>query len=119
MTLMSECWTTLSVFCADAGVMAAPIAAATMKIRKSQVFCIVASLPPLRLFSLEQGLSPRCAVLLVLLGDRVTRLLPVGVGPFAHLIEIAASGERLRAVHRDGLAADPVAAAGDQEPGQI
>src|SRR6185436_16167937 len=53
-------------------------------------------------------LAPCRAVLLVLRGDRVARLFPVGVRPFAHLVEIAAGGERLRAVHGDGLAGDPV-----------
>src|SRR5262249_7778579 len=119
MTLMSECWTTLSVFCADAGVAAAPIAAATMKIGKSRVFCIDASLPLLQLFSLAQSLTPCLAVLLILLGDRVTRLRPVGIGPFAQLVEVSTGGERLGAVHGDGLAADPVAAPGDQEHGQV
>src|SRR5258708_408391 len=63
--------------------------------------------------------SPRSPVLFVLRLDGVAGLGPVGVGPVAQLIEIAAHGQRLAAVHRDGLAVDPVAAAGDQEHGQI
>src|SRR4029079_14580098 len=45
------------------------------------------------------ALSSRRAVLFVLCLDRVARLVPVGVAPVAQLIEIAAHGERLRAVH--------------------
>src|SRR6266436_3540755 len=64
-------------------------------------------------------LPPRGAVLFVLRLDRVARLGPVRVGPVAQLIEVAAHRQRLAAVHRDGLAVDPVAAAGNQEYRQI
>src|SRR6185369_11796214 len=41
----------------------------------------------------HESISPPCrAVLLVLLGDRVAGALPVGIRPFAHLVEIAAGG---------------------------
>src|SRR6185312_827094 len=62
---------------------------------------------------------PRSAVFFILRLDRLARLVPVVVAPVAQLIEIAAHGERLGAVHRDGLAIDPVATTGDQEYGQI
>src|SRR5579872_1939060 len=55
------------------------------------------------------------AVLVVLRLDLFARLLPVGVGPVAQLIEIPAHGERLAAIHRNGFAVDPVTAAGNQE----
>src|SRR5260221_13693790 len=64
-------------------------------------------------------LPPRGAVLFVLRLDRIARLGPVRVGPVAQLIEVAAHRQRLAAVHRDGLAVDPVAAAGDQEHGEV
>ncbi|MCP1837604.1 transposase InsO family protein [Bradyrhizobium sp. USDA 4538] len=63
--------------------------------------------------------APRRAVLLVLGLDRLARLGPVVVAPVAQLVEIAAHGERLRAVHGDGLAVDPVAAAGNQEHREV
>src|SRR5258708_31617080 len=60
----------------------------------------------------QKGGSPPCrAVLFVLRLDGVARLGPVGVRPVAQLIEVAAHRHRLDAVHRDGLAVDPVAAA--------
>src|SRR6267378_6598784 len=58
--------------------------------------------------------SPPCsAVLFVLRLDRIAGSGPVGVGPVAQLIKVSASGQRLAAIHRDGLAVDPVAAAGN------
>src|SRR5947209_4136552 len=62
----------------------------------------------------EKASSPLGSILLVLLLDRIPRLGPVVVAPVAELVEIAAHGERLCAVHGDGLAGDPVAAAGNQ-----
>src|SRR3984893_5917000 len=60
--------------------------------------------------------SPPCSpVFFVLRLDRIARSGPVGVGPFAQLIKVSARGQRLAAVHRDGLAVDPVAAAGNKE----
>src|ERR1700716_1476893 len=63
----------------------------------------------------DVDLPPRGAVLVVLGLDGVAGLAPVGVGPVAQLIEVAAHGQRLAAVHGNGLAVDPVAAARDQE----
>src|SRR5579864_7000614 len=63
--------------------------------------------------------APCGAVLFVLCLDRLAGLFPVGVGPVAQLVEVAAHRQRLAAVHRDGLAVDPVAAAGNQEHRQI
>src|SRR5438874_13764361 len=60
----------------------------------------------------RQQLPPLRPVLLVLRLDRVPRIGPVVVAPVAELVEIAAHRQRLGAVHGDGLAADPVAAAG-------
>ena len=62
---------------------------------------------------------PRGAVLFVLRLDRVARRGPVGIAPVAQLIKIAAHRQRLAAVHRDGLAVDPVAAAGNQEHREV
>src|SRR4051812_36620951 len=59
-------------------------------------------------------LPPLGAIFFVLRLDGVARLLPVGVFPAAKLVEVAAHRQRLCAVHRDGLAIDPVAAAGNQ-----
>src|SRR6185437_234280 len=59
--------------------------------------------------------SPCRAILFVLRLDGLARLGPVVVAPVAELVEVAAHREPLRAVHCDGLAIDPVAAAGDQE----
>src|SRR5258707_5241682 len=56
-------------------------------------------------------LSPCSFVLFVLRLDGFACLDPVGVGPVAQLIEISAHRQCLAAVHRDGLAVDPVAAA--------
>src|ERR1700744_4088907 len=56
------------------------------------------------------GTSPaRRAILFVLRLDRLARLGPVGIGPVAQLVEIAAHRQRLRAVHRDGTRAGLVA----------
>src|SRR6185437_15174319 len=64
--------------------------------------------------------SPPCrAVLLVLRLDGLARLGPVVIAPVAELVEIPAHREGLRAVHRNGLAIDPVAAAGDQEHREV
>src|SRR6202790_4336151 len=62
---------------------------------------------------------PRGAVLFVLRLDLLARLGPVGVGPVAPLIEVAAHRQHLAAIHGDGLAVDPVAAAGNQEHREI
>src|SRR3954447_11401690 len=62
---------------------------------------------------------PLRSVLLVLRHDALARGFPVVFAPVAELVEIAAHRERLRAVHGDGLAGDPVAAAGDQEHGDV
>jgi len=62
---------------------------------------------------------PRHPVLFVLRLDGVAGLGPVGVGPVAQLIEIAAHRQRLAAIHRDGLAIDPVAAARNQEHREV
>src|SRR5258708_5232987 len=70
-------------------------------------------------FAATTALTPRGLVLFVLRLDRIARCRPVGVRPVAQLIKIAAHGERLGAVHRDGLAVDPVAAAGNQEHGEV
>src|SRR4051795_7982652 len=71
-------------------------------------------------FLWEETISPPCSpVLFVLRLDGVAGLGPVGVGPVAQLVEIAAHGERLAAIHRDGLAVDPVAAAGDQKHREV
>src|SRR5437870_9445600 len=64
-------------------------------------------------------LPPRRAVLFVLRLDGVAGLRPVGVGPVAQLIKVAAHGERLAAVHGDGFAIDPVAAARNQKYREI
>src|SRR5882724_11227807 len=68
---------------------------------------------------LRKGSGALRAVLLVLRFDRLARPLPVGIAPVAQLVEAGAGGERLRAVKRDGFAIDPVAAAGDQEGGEV
>src|SRR3954447_19962134 len=63
--------------------------------------------------------AARGAILVVLRLDGLLGLAPVVVAPIAQLIEVAAHRQRLRAVHRDGLAVDPVATAGDQEYGEV
>src|SRR5262249_15676836 len=63
--------------------------------------------------------SPCRAVLFALRLDGLARLGPVVVTPVAQLVEIAAHRKRLRAVHGDGLAVDPVAAAGNEEDREI
>src|SRR5579883_1183030 len=70
-------------------------------------------------FESATALRSRGTILFVLRLDLFARLLPVLVAPVAQLVEIAAHGERLAAVHRNGLAVDPVTAAGNQEHGQI
>ena len=64
-------------------------------------------------------LPPSRAVLLVLRLDQVPGLGPVGILPVAQRIKVAAHRQRLAAIHGDGLAVDPVAAAGNQEHREI
>src|SRR6266536_3204448 len=51
--------------------------------------------------------------------DRLAGGLPFRIAPFAPIVEIAAGRQRIGAVHRDGLAGEPVAAVGEQEGREI
>src|ERR1700732_1474283 len=78
---------------------------------RSQVYAGYVNLPAwplLRMrFCIRVASSPRGAVLFVLRLDLLARRGPVGIGPIAQLIEVAACRQRLAAVPRDGLAVAP------------
>src|SRR3954466_11804806 len=64
-------------------------------------------------------LPARLAVRVVRRADRVARLAPLVVAPFAQVVEAAGRDEMLRAVDRDGLAVEPFAAGHKQERREI
>src|SRR3954464_12663908 len=62
---------------------------------------------------------PRLAILVVDCADRLARLLPLLVAPFAQIVEAAGRNEMLRTVDRDGLATEPFAAGREQERREV
>src|SRR5437588_12937130 len=63
--------------------------------------------------------SARRAVLLILRTNRITRRAPLLVAPFAQIVEPARRHQMLRAIDRDGLAVEPLAARREQECREI
>src|ERR1700690_1077979 len=95
-------------------------ASRTMRPRCIFILRDAAKRPLLRMRAARDGhSSPRSPVLFVLRLDRIAGAGPVGVGPVAQLVEVSPRRQPLAAVHRDGLAVDPVAAAGNQEHREV